>query len=124
MRDSLTLFEEKGSDLIIVGSGSYTHIEEFREITGFNGKIVTDPSRTTFTYLGLTCGIGGLMGLKTLSRGFSALRSGVKPGSIQGSALQLGGAVIIDQTGTVLYRFQSREAADDPPVDQMLAALD
>lgn len=63
------------------------------------------------------------MGTKTLSRGFYALRKGIKPGTIQGSALQLGGAVIIDQSGSVLYQYQCSEAGDDPPVDKMLAAV-
>ena len=116
-------FEKKQSDLIIIGSGSCSDIPEFRKITGYEGKILTDPSRATFAYLGLTSGVGGLLGLKTLSRGFSALRQGIKPGSLQGSALQLGGAVIIDKNGSVLYQFRSREAGEDPPVEEMLAAI-
>ena len=61
--------------------------------------------------------------MKTFSRGFFALRQGVKPGKLEGSALQLGGAVIIDKNGSILYKFQSSEAGEDPPVDQMLAAI-
>jgi peroxiredoxin len=116
-------FEKKQSDLIIIGSGSCSDIAEFKKITGYKGKILTDPSRATFGQLGLTSGIGGLLGLKTLSRGFSALRQGIKPGTLQGSALQLGGAVIIDKKGSVLYQFRSREAGEDPPVEEMLAAI-
>ncbi len=70
--------------------------------------------------LGLSSGIGGLFGLTTLAKGFSALRKGIKPGSIQGSALQLGGALVVDQQGSIRYHHQSKEAGDDPPVEEML----
>jgi hypothetical protein len=63
------------------------------------------------------------LGLKTISRGLSAFRQGVKPGSLQGSALQLGGAVVIDSSSAVRYLYRSSEAGDDPPVDEMLRAI-
>lgn len=61
--------------------------------------------------------------MKTLSRGINALRQGIRPGTLQGSALQLGGAVVIDKNGSLLYQFRSTEAGDDPPVDEMLGAI-
>ncbi len=63
------------------------------------------------------------MGLKVLTRGFSALLAGNMPGAIQGNALQLGGAVIVKPDATVAYYFASAEAGDHPPVADLLGAL-
>lgn len=108
----------------MLGCGDPSHIEEFQKVTGYTGRILTDPSREAFKIMGLTSSVGGLLGKKTFGRGLSALRQGIKPGSLQGSALQLGGAVIVEADGTLRYHYRSSEAADDPPVAEMLAVLD
>ncbi len=64
-----------------------------------------------------------MLGLKSLAKGFTALREGIKPGLLHGSALQLGGAIIVTSEEKVCYFFRSSEAGDYPPVDSMLAAI-
>lgn len=123
MAKHIDAFKRKNCELILIGSGAPSHINEFRKITGYKGQILTDPDRLTFKFLGLISGIGGLLGLKTITRGISAIFKGVKPGKLQGSALQLGGAVIIDKTGSLLYHFRCKEAGEDPLVSDMLAAV-
>ena len=108
---------------MVIGCGKAGHIEAFQKATGYTGKILTDPSRESFKILGLTSSIGGLLGMKTISRALSALKQGIKPGSIQGNALQLGGAVIVDSGPSIRYFYKSSEAGDDPPVQEMLEAL-
>lgn len=107
----------------LVGSGSPHHIPPFKKITGFTGRVLTDRTRKSFELLGLTSSIGGLLGKKTVSRIFSALRGGIQPGSLQGSAFQLGGAAVVDRNGKLLYLYQSKEAADDPPILELYAKL-
>ena len=116
-------FTRKNAELVVIGCGKHGCIKEFQEVTGYKGKILTDPSREAFKILGLTCSIGGLLGLKSIFRAFSALRQGIKPGSLQGSALQLGGAVVVDTSPAIRYVYRSNEAGDDPPVKEMLEAL-
>ncbi|MFN2354723.1 MAG: peroxiredoxin-like family protein [Desulfopila sp.] len=116
-------FSKNGAELVVIGCGEPGHIKEFRKVTGYGGKILTDPSREAFKILGLTSSLGGLLGRKMFSRAISALRQGVKPGSLQGNALQLGGAVIINSDESIQYIYRSVEAADDPPVREMLAAV-
>jgi hypothetical protein len=108
---------------VVIGCGKEPHIEEFREVTGYQGKILTDPSRESFQILGFPSSIGGLLGMKTISRGLAAFRQGIKPGSLQGSPLQLGGAVVVDTDSSIRYLYRSSEAGDDPPVKEMLEAL-
>lgn len=116
-------FINKGVELVVLGCGKPSHIKDFKEVTGYTGRILTDPSREAFKILGLTSSLGGLIGSKMFSRAISALKQGVKPGSVQGNALQLGGAIIINTDESVEYVYRSSEAADDPPVGEMLAAL-
>ena len=54
----------------------------------------------------------------------SAFKQGHRQGAIQGSTLQLGGAVIVDVSGAVLYFFAGKKAGDHPRVDELLAASD
>lgn len=98
-------------------------MQELRQTTGYRGDLLTDPSRESFKILGFTGGISKVMSLKAFSRGLSALRAGYKPGTIQGSALQLGGAVIVCPDRTVAYYFSSAEAGDHPPIADLLDAL-
>jgi len=114
---------EKNAELVVIGCGKETHITEFKEATGYRGKILTDPSRESFQLLSFTSSVGGLLGMKTISRGLSAFRQGIKPGSLQGSVLQLGGAVVVDTNSSLRYMYRSSEAGDDPPVEEMLEAL-
>lgn len=108
---------------MLIGCGKPDHIHEFRRVTGYEGKILTDPSREAFRILGLTSSIGGLVGTKMFSRAISVLKQGIKPGSVQGSPLQLGGAIVVGSDGDIAYFYKSKEAADDPPVEELLAAL-
>lgn len=46
------------------------------------------------------------------------------PGSLQGHALQLGGAVVVAQGGNITYLFKSSAAGDHPSVEDLLAAVE
>lgn len=108
---------------MVIGLGDPSHLQELRQATGYCGELLTDPSRESYKILGFSSGISKIMGLKVLSRGFSALRAGYKPGTIQGSALQLGGAVIVRPDATIGYYFASAEAGDHPLITDLLDAL-
>lgn len=98
-------------------------MQELRQTTGYRGELLTDPSRKSYKILGFTDGISKILSLKAFFRGFSALRAGHRPATIQGSALQLGGAVIVHPDATVAYYFSSAEAGDHPPIADLLEAL-
>jgi len=116
-------FKKKNANLVVIGSGESRHFEEFRSITGYKGKLLSDPSRQAFTLLGFSKGITGLMSIKSIPRVFSAFKGGHKQGSIQGNTLQLGGAIIVDPSYTVRYYFASKKAGAHPAVADLLAAV-
>lgn len=116
-------FVENQSRLAVVGPGEADHLAAFREVTGYNSDLFADPSRETYRVLGFSSGISKLIGIKPVQRVFSAIKSGIRPGSLQGSALQLGGAVVIAPGNEVRYFFRESQAGDHPPVAQLLEAV-
>jgi AhpC/TSA antioxidant enzyme len=117
-------FKNKNARLAVVGSGAPHHFKEFRAITGYQDPLFTDPSRKAFNLLGFSNSITGFMSANSLFKAMSALKNGHRQGSVQGSTLQLGGAVIIDAAGLLLYYFAGRKAGEHPDIDELIQAID
>jgi len=109
----------------VLGNGSVKDMKKFRNVTGYQGILLTDPSRDSYKFLKFKSGLTDIIGMKSFTQGFSALRSGFMPGSLQGHALQLGGAVVVVPEGSnnITYFFKSSAAGDHPPVEDLLAAV-
>ena len=116
-------FSKRGAQLAVVGNGSVKDLKKFRDVTGYRGILLTDPSRDSYKFLKFKSGLTDIIGMKSFTQGFSALRSGFMPGSLQGHALQLGGAVVVVPEGNITYFFKSSAAGDHPPVETLLAAV-
>ena len=116
-------FENRGITLIIIGSGESQDIQPFKKTTGYQGIVLTDPERNSFRILKFKDTVGNLLGLKSFTAGFTALKSGQLPGAMKGSALQLGGAALITPDQTVPYYFQSKFAGDHPEISELLEAV-
>lgn len=117
-------FKEKNVGLAVIGSGDPAHFKEFREKTGYDGLLFSDPSLAAFSLLGFTGGVAGLMSIHAVFKAVSAFRQGHRQGRVQGSALQLGGAIVIDVSGAVRYYYASAKAGDHPAVDVLIRAVD
>lgn len=92
-------------------------------MTGYRGILLTDPIRDAYKLLEFKSGISDIIGVKSFTQSFTALRSGFIPGSLQGHALQLGGAIVVTPEGKVTYLFISSAAGDHPPLEALLAAV-
>ena len=111
------------SRLAVIGPGEAAHLAEFREVTGYRSELFADPSREAFQILGFSSGISKLLGIKPIQGVFSAIKAGIRPGKLQGNALQLGGAVVIAPGNELCYLFREKQAGDHPPVDELLQAV-
>lgn len=109
---------------MVIGSGDPGHFPEFREKTGYGGLLFTDLYLKTFSVLGFKNGLMGFMSIGSVIKAASALKQGHRQGSIQGSTLQLGGAVVIDNFGTVRYFFAGSKAGDHPKISELLRAVE
>jgi hypothetical protein len=115
-------FSQHGAQLAVVGNGGSYDLIKFRKVTGYPGILLTDPSLETYKILKFKNGLADVVGIKSFIQGFSALKSGFMPGSLQGHALQLGGAVVVVPEGKITYLFKSSAAGDHPPVEDLLLA--
>lgn len=53
-----------------------------------------------------------LFGLKSITRGFLALAHGYRQGKLEGDGYQLGGAFLVDRTGTIRWAHPCENASD------------
>ena len=116
-------FRKNHADLAVIGSGDPGHFTEFREITGYRGLLFSDPPLTVFSALGFSKGLKGFMSVGSLFKAAAALKQGHRQGRIQGSTLQLGGAVVVGVSGEIRYYYSSRKAGAHPSVGELLMAV-
>lgn len=114
--------EDRGVNLYLVGSGNPQFIDGFREHTGYEGEVFTDPSLKVFKTAGLIRGFAATLGLRSIRAGFKSLRAGYRQGWTRGDNWQQGGALLISTTGQVLWSHQSQSGGDNVSVDTMLEA--
>lgn len=114
--------KENGGEWIIIGNGQPQHIEDFKKDVGFEGRILTDPSRNTYKILEFKRSVGSLLGFKAIKEGIRSISAGAKIKSVQGDAYQQGGALIIGPGDNVKYYYRSKKMGDNPPIEEMITA--
>lgn len=110
-------------DLVVIGSGDPDHFSEFREKTGYDGLLFTDPSLKVFSILDFSNSMMGMMSIGAVVKAASAFKKGYRQGAVQGSALQLGGAVVIDTSGVVRFFYKGAKAGDHPSIEALLRSV-
>ena len=115
-------FEEAGARLIIVGNGAPHFIAGFRQKTGFDGEIYTDPGRRAYAALDLHRDLGSTFNLRTIRSAWRAFSSGNRQTSIEGDPWQQGGVFVVAPDGEIVYGYASQHAGDHPPVKSLIAA--
>lgn len=112
-----------GVSLHVIGNGAPMFIAGFRETTGYDGPIYTDPSLAVFQAAELKSGLRTVLTVSALSRTIGAFRRGFRQGRTRGSALQQGGVLVVGTDGTVLWQHVSDGPGDNASVADIVAAL-
>jgi hypothetical protein len=102
-----------GIRTILVGSGPPTALAGFvhdRALAQRGVTVVTDPSLAAFRAAELAR--PRFHGLHAVVEAIRELAAGYLPGRIIGDARQLGGAVLVDTNGRVVYHRRSRRPGD------------
>lgn len=115
--------EAAGARLHVIGNGAPTFIAGFRETTGYDGPLYTDPGLAVYRAAAMRRGLGAVLSARVVASALRARRAGHRQGATQGDAMQNGGVLIVSPTGEVVYQFRSRAAGDHPSTDEVLAAL-
>jgi hypothetical protein len=117
--------EALGVKVVLVGNGPPAALEAFGRELGLAERrvtLVTDPSLAAYRAAGLRR--PRALGLRSAAQTLRALGAGYRQRRRAGDARQLGGAVLADETGRVLYHHRSDSAGDlADPSDIVQAAL-
>ena len=112
-----------GAELYLIGNGSPSFIEGFRDQTKWTGPIYTDPSLAVYKAAQLKRSVASTLDPRSLGAAFKALRDGQRQGRTQGDAWQQGGVLVISTTGEVLYHHASERPGDNATAAQIASAL-
>lgn len=122
MHRATSAFADAGARLVVIGNGAPTFIAGFRDKSGYDGPLYTDPDLTAFARLGLERSVRSILNLRTLRRAVDAYRDGYRQGRTRGDAWQQGGVFVVARGGAPVYRYPSKFAGDHPPVEEVVAA--
>lgn len=114
--------EAVGVDLVVIGNGGPSFIEGFREKSGYDGPLYTDPSRRTYRALGFRRGVSLAFNLQSARLALEAFREGHRQGITRGDNWQQGGVLVVDTAGEVAYAYVAERAGDHPATAEILAA--
>ena len=113
----------RGAGLVVIGSARPDAIPGFCAVTGFEGRVLVDPSLATFRAAGLVHGLRPLADPRAWLWSVRALASGVRPGAIRGDVSQQGGTFVFGPRDSVLFEWRDRFSGDHPPIRRVLEAL-
>ena len=125
MRTRYDEIKGKGAEVVSIGMGWPAAAADFREQFDVPFPVIVDHTKQTYRALELgRASLAQLIGPGVLLRGVKSLLTGhgmaVKP---QQDPKQLGGVVVADRGGAIRYRYVSKTQADNPPTDEVIAAL-
>ena len=116
-------FDQAGIGLVLIGQATPRHAKHFARKLGLDGEtILADEQRQTYKIAGFKkANLSGLVGPRSVVAGLKhSARSGVVQGRVIGDAAQLGGAMVIDTSGEVVFRRASKNAGDTVEPDDLL----
>jgi hypothetical protein len=123
LRDRYEEFTSRGVRVAAVGMGTPAMAADFKREYEVPFPVLIDHTKETYRLLGLKrATIVDAVKPKVLLRGAVSL---VKRGQgiPQQDPAQLGGAIVVDRNGDIIFIHRARDAQDNAPVDALLAAL-
>ena len=112
-----------GAEVFVIGNGSPSFIEGFRETTKYDGAVYTDPSLAVFEAAQLKRGVMKTLNPLAIGKTLGAFMRGHKQGLTQGDPWQQGGVLVIAPTGEVTWHHASERPGDNAEPSQIVAAL-
>ena len=120
-------FDAAGARLVLIGQGTPRHAQHFREQFDLDGlEILVDPDRAAYEAAGAKVGtVGELLGPRSVAAGIKrAATERMVQGPVKGHPAQLGGVLVVRPDGKIAWAHLADNAADNPPNDDVLAAVE
>jgi peroxiredoxin len=117
-------FEAAGASVTLIGQATPRHAAHFRRRQGIELPVLADEKRTSYKAAGAKVAtLGELLGPKVVAKGLATTaRDRVVQGRTIGHPAQLGGAMVIDPTGEIVWSHMSQDASDNAEAEDILAA--
>lgn len=112
-----------GAELHVIGNGTPNFIAGFRETTGWDGPLYTDPSLEVYKAAQLKRGVTTVLNLKAIMPTVRAFARGNRQGWTQGDQWQQGGVLVVAPSGDVRWHHASERPGDNATAAQIIAAL-
>lgn len=113
---------EVGVTLVVIGNGTPNFMEGFRDKTGYDGPLYTDPSLEAYKAFELRRDVRSSLNLRSLGKAISAYRGGNRQTATKGDPWQQGGVFVVSKDGELLFRYVAQFAGDKPTLDSILAS--
>ena len=126
MRDRYDEIKAKGADVVAIGQGWPAMAADFKAKRKIPFTLLVDQERTSYKALELKRATAlEIFGPEVIAKGtLSFFKGNLQGNAPKGTSLrQLGGALVVDKGGRVLLNHQAKDASDNVPVDDILAAL-
>jgi peroxiredoxin len=118
-------FEAAGATLTLIGQASPRQAAHFRRRQGIELPVLADDNRASYKAAGAKVAtMGELLGPKVVAKGIATTaRTGLMQGRTVGHPAQLGGAMVINPAGEIVYSHMSEDASDNAEPDEIVAAV-
>lgn len=120
-------FRAAGVDLLVIGQGTPEQADHFRRSQGVEGlELLVDKRRESYMAAGTKMAtFNELLGPRVVLKGIRrAATSRVHQGRTVGHPAQLGGVLLVMPDGSIPYAHLAADAGDNPPNDEVLAAIE
>jgi hypothetical protein len=114
---------DAGAELYVIGNGTPSFMAGFREQTGWQGPLYTDPSLEVYKAAELKRGVTKTLNPRAALGTVKAFIGGARQGLVQGDAWQQGGALVVATDGTVKWHHANEHPDDNATVDELVRAL-
>jgi hypothetical protein len=119
-------FRGKGAEVAAIGMGLTAMAADFKEKQDIPFPLLVDRRRETHRAFELQRGkLLEVVGPKQVLRGIKSLATGNSQGrpAPKQDVLQLGGALVVDRGGDILYTHRAQGSDDNASPDELLGAL-
>jgi hypothetical protein len=118
-------FAAAGAKLVLIGQLTPRHAAHFRRREKIDVTVLADNDRVSYKAAGARRGgAAQLIGPNVVAKGvMTSLRTGKLQTRTIGDPAQLGGAMVIAQDGTIVWSRMAKDASDNAPPDEILAAV-
>ena len=118
-------FDETGAALVLIGQATPRHAAQFRRRQGIQLPVLADEERVSYKAVGAkVAGITDLFGPKVIAKGaLTGVREKTIQGRTIGDAAQLGGAIVVQPGGQIVWSHMSNDAGDNASPEEIIEAL-